>query len=335
MKPNLKNIAKKAGVSIATVSRILRKKKLKNKPNEIKVLKIAREMGYPYIHINQIKSKNKKIALILKMEFGEFYPSLFNGIHHASLNSDLQLSLISIKDGKQPISEIIDIINDYHASIIFLPFLTQSDYSRIQNETKGKKLISLAPIPDPVIQTICFDSYRGGYLIAKHFFDSGFKDVGLITGPGIRLEANYRKNGFMDFINFNHSINLKWIYPGDYSIKSGHKAFQNYLQECKKNIAVFSCNDSMAFGFIKEAIDHGFSIPKDIQIAGYDNLPMCKDIIPSLSSIKTNYKLLGKQVIKSIVSSDPDEADQAGYFNLIPVELKKRNSTMVEEYSFG
>ena len=124
----LKNIAKKADVSIATVSRILRKKNLKNKPNEIKVLKIARELGYPYIHINQIKSKKKKIALILKMESGEFYSSLFNGIHHASLRLDLQLSLISIKDGKQPISEIIDIINDYHASIIFLPFLTQSDY---------------------------------------------------------------------------------------------------------------------------------------------------------------------------------------------------------------
>ena len=91
----------------------------------------------------------------------------------------------------------------------------------------------------------------------------------------------------------------------------------------------------MAFGFIKEAIENGFSIPKDIQIAGYDNLPMCKDIIPSLSSIETNYQLLGKQVINSIVSSDPNDTDQVGYLNLVPVELIKRNSTLVEEFSFG
>tara|TARA_B100001029_G_scaffold176937_1_gene180693 strand:- start:1863 stop:2855 length:993 start_codon:yes stop_codon:yes gene_type:complete len=330
MKPKLSDIAKKAKLSVATVSRILRKKNLKNKPNEIKVLKIAREIGYPYIQLHKDQNKKKKIALILKMEKGEFYPSLFNGIHNASLATDLQLSLISVKKNKKNyISEIIDIINEFYASIIFLPFLTQNDYSYIQKRTIGKKLISLAPIPDPVVQTISFDSYRGGYLMAKYFFDSGFNEVGLITGPSKILEANYRKNGFLDYTNSNHSINLKWIYSGDYSAKSGHEAFQNYLINCKKNIAVFSCNDSMAFGFIKEAIEHGISIPKDLKIAGYDNLPTCKEIIPSLSSINTDYNLLGKLVIKSIISSDPHETDQIGYFNLLPVELKKRNSTAV------
>ena len=112
---------------------------------------------------------------------------------------------------------------------------------------------------------------------------------------------------------------------------SGHKAFQNYKNEFgKKHLAVFSCNDSMAFGFIKEAIEHGFSIPKDMKIAGYDNLPTCEEIIPSLSSIHTDYNLLGKLVIQSIVNSDPnDETDPIGYFNLLPVELIKRNSTQL------
>ena len=332
MKPTLSNIAKKANLSTATVSRILRKKNITNKPNEVKVLKIAREVGYPYIQLHKKKKKKKKIALILKMESGEFYPSLFNGIHYASSKYDLQLNLISIKnDKKNLIPEIIEIINEFYASIIFLPFLEQTDYKYIQNRAKGKKLISLAPIPDPVIQTISFDSYRGGYFIAKHFLDSGFNDVGIITGPTHILEANYRKNGFMDFVNSNQSINLKWIYPGDYSSLSGHKAFQNYAKESKQNIAVFSCNDSMAFGFIKEAIEHGFSIPKDMKIAGYDNLPTCEEIIPSLSSIHTDYNLLGKLVIKSIANSDPhDDTEPIGYFNLLPVELIKRNSTQVK-----
>ena len=135
----------------------------------------------------------------------------------------------------------------------------------------------------------------------------------------------------MDFINSNQSIDLKWIYPGDYSPSSGHDAFKNYVMECKKNIAVFSCNDSMAFGFIKEAIEHGFSIPKDIKIAGYDNLPTCEEIIPSLSSVNTDYDLLGKLVLKSITNSDPDyENEPIGYFNLLPVELIKRDSTSLK-----
>ena len=158
MKPTLSNIAKKANLSISTVSRILRKKNIRNKPNEIKVLKIAREIGYPYIQLHKKKKKKKKIALILKMESGEFYPNLFNGIHYASSKTELQINLISIKNDKNKlISEIIEIINEFYASIIFLPFLEQPDYKYIQNRTKGKKIISLAPIPDPVIQTISFD----------------------------------------------------------------------------------------------------------------------------------------------------------------------------------
>ena len=207
MKPTLSNIAKKANLSIATVSRILRKKNIKNKPNEVKVLKIAREIGYPYIQLHNKNNKKKRIALILKMESGEFYPNLFNGIHYASFKSNLQLNLISIKnDNKNLIAEIIEIINEFYASIIFLPFLKQNDYINIQKKTRGKKLISLAPIPDPVMPTIFFDSYRGGYLIAKHFKDSANNEVGIITGPTNILEANYRKNGFLDFVNSNQSI---------------------------------------------------------------------------------------------------------------------------------
>ena len=128
MKPTLKNISKKANVSVATVSRILRKKNLKNKSNELKVLKIAREIGYPYIQLHRNKIEKKKIALIVKMESGEFYSSLFNGLSQANLKTDLQLNLISVKDDLQPLSEIISIINDFYASIIFLPHLSQSDY---------------------------------------------------------------------------------------------------------------------------------------------------------------------------------------------------------------
>ena len=78
----------------------------------------------------------------------------------------------------------------------------------------------------------------------------------------------------------------------------------------------------MAFGFIKEAIEHGFSIPKDIKIAGYDNLPTCEEIIPSLSSIHTDYNLLGKLVIKNIANSDPDDdTEPIGYFNLLFIQV--------------
>ena len=217
MKVTLKTISEKSGVSIATVSRILARKKLNHTSNEVNVINIAKELGYPYIRNISNNKMTKNIALILKIEIGEFYPSLFNGLINSSLNTDYQFSLISLKNSGNYIDELIDNINRYDGACIFLTNLKEEDYLKIKNTIIDKPIISLAPIPNPVINTITFDSYRGGYLTAKYFFENGYTNVGLICGPTNRPEANYRKNGFIDFINSTNSMKLNWIYHGNCS----------------------------------------------------------------------------------------------------------------------
>ncbi len=82
----------------------------------------------------------------------------------------------------------------------------------------------------------------------------------------------------------------------------------------------------MALGFMKEAIEDGIKIPQDLRVSGYDNLPICNNISPSLSSINTDYKKLGKQVILTFDQMKNQELSES-ILSLIPIELINRKST--------
>ena len=324
-KIRLQEIADKVGVSVATVSRVLSKKKLRNTKTENAVISTAKKMGYPYLPVKFTDVKLKNIVFITQLEEGEFYLSLFKGFHEASIGTDYRFTLISIKEKKRPVSEIISTVKLYDAGCIFLPSLHEEDYLQIKEGCYNIPVVSLAPIPTPIIDTITFDSYSGGNIMARHFFESGFNDVGIIYGKPNLAEANKRKNGFLDFINKHDSMRLIWEYNGDYGTKSGKAAFHDFKEyRFNKNIAIFSCNDTMALGFLREATASGMDILNNIKLAGYDDIPMCKNTIPSLTSISTNYKDIADQVI---LYFEKNNNDLKGHLYLVPVSLAKRNST--------
>ena len=324
-KVKLQEIADKVGVSVATVSRVLSKKILRNTKTEIAVISTAKKLGYPYLPTKFKDVKLKNIVFITQLEEGEFYMSLFKGFHEASIGSKYRFTLVSIKDKKQPISEIINTVKLYDAGCIFLPSLNEEEYLQIKEGCYNIPIVSLAPIPTPIIDTITFDSYSGGNIMAKHFYESGFNDVGIIYGKPNLAEANNRKNGFLDFVNGHKSMRLLWEYDGDYGTKSGMKSFHDFKENgFNNNIAIFSCNDTMALGFLREATACRMNIPKDLKLSGYDDIPMCKNTIPSLTSITTNYGDIARQVI---LYFEQKTNDLKGHLYLVPVSLAKRKST--------
>ena len=324
-KVKLQEIADKVGKSVATVSRVLSKTKLRNTKTEIAILSAAKKLGYPYIPDIDDEIKLKDIVFITELEEGEFYMSFFKGFHEASIGTNYRFTLVSLKNKNQSNSEIISIVKSYDAACIFLPSLTANDYSNIKDGCDNIPLLSLAPIPTPIVDTITFDAYSGGNIMAKHFYDSGFNKVGIIYGKPNLTESNYRKNGFLDFINSHNSMSLVWEYDGDYSTASGKNAFHDFKDKgINENIAIFSCNDTMALGFLKEATACKNNIFNKIKLSGYDNIPMCENTIPSLTSISTNYMNIADQVISYF---EKKNRNLHGHLYLVPVSLIKRKST--------
>jgi DNA-binding LacI/PurR family transcriptional regulator len=327
LRTTLKQVADDTGLSIATVSRALRRNRRRYSKNEEKIYASARKLGYPFI--GELSNEEQlTIALVTEVHQGEFYSSLFNGFYNSSKNSESDVVFVNLaKHSDDPVQHIINLSKKYSGICLFLPNLEKIDYKRIRHGVGKYPIISLTPMKNPTIDTVSFDSYSGGYMIAKHFEEQGYKNFGIISGPHDAIDAVFRKNGFIDHISEKQDLNLAWQFKGDFSSKSGRDAFNDYKNQNVPNMAIFGCNDHTCFGFMKGALEAGYKIPKDFIIAGYDNLSFCDNFTPELTSVATNFDILGKRAIRTIENMVNDSNEIIRQFSMVPVEIIIRAST--------
>lgn len=333
-KVTLKDIAKDTGLSISTVSRALSQTGKISKDNERKIFESAHRLNYPLtnIHTPIELRKSINIALVTWHYTGEFYASLFEGFDQSTEGTKANMNLTSVSHTSSPIPQIISELKNKHydAAVIFMPDFKATDYMELLKCIPGNfPLVSIAPIANPVMDTITFDNYRGGYLVANHFEERGYKNLGIIQGPVKQSEAMLRKNGFVDYIQASESLNLTWQYNGDYSFQKGKEAYEDFKLQDKKPDAIFCSNDGMTLGFMHSAIRGGVHIPDDVAVAGFDDLPTCELYTPTITSVHTPYTLLGKKSLELIFNRLEENTDSqhTGYTSLIPVSLKVRESS--------
>ncbi len=328
MRVTLKHISDNTGLSVATVSRTLNRKNRKYSANEEKIYASARKLGYPLFTLAG-ENQQISIALVMKLFEGEFYASLMNGFYEASGSaaSEIVFSYVT-KQNDNPVDDIVNLSKKHSGICLFLPSLTNNHYLKIKERLGRYPIISLLPSKNPKIDTVCFDSYRGGYMLAKHFEEQGYKKFGFLSGPPNRADALFRKNGFLNHIHESDDLQLVWSFEGDFRSSSGKAAFAEFKNTGLKDIAIFGGNDYSCFGFMKAAIESGYKIPDDFIIGGYDNLSFCEIFSPELTSIATDFHELGKKSIRTIENMVVENTDSIGQISMIPVEIKVRNSTI-------
>ena len=329
MRVTLKHIADDTGLSTATVSRALSRQKRNHSTSEEKIYASARKLGYPLL-TNAGENQHLSIALVMRLFEGEFYSSLINGFYEASGSSASEIIFSYVpKQLNNPVDYIVNLSKKYSAICLFLPSMTNNDYLKIKEKVGSYPIISLLPSKNPKIDTVCFDSYRGGYMMAKHFEEQGYKKFGCISGPAKRADALFRKNGFLNHIHGSNDLELVWSYEGDFSTNAGISAFTEFKKTGLKDVAIFGGNDYSCFGFMKAALESGYKIPDDFIIGGYDNISFCETYSPELTSIFTDFHELGKIAIRTIENLVIENAssNSVGQISMIPVTIKTRNSS--------
>jgi DNA-binding LacI/PurR family transcriptional regulator len=334
MKVTLSDIAEETGFSVSTVSRTLRGDGKVKKANERTILEAAKRLNYPLQHNvgTHLKQEDLFIALVLVTDFhiGEFDASFYNGFVKAGKVKNIDVSLFNTSSDVDAVCSLLNrlVKADYSSAVLFVPGLHSEDYEKIIEEVPDYfPLISCSNINRPVLDTVTFDAYRGANLVANHFINKGYDTIGFIEGPINKPEARFRKSGFLDGITHDANTELIWAYPGDYTLRSGMKAFEQFEELDQKPRAVFAANDASALGFMESARAKDYRFPEDIALAGYDNLPMCEYHFPSLTSVSTNYTKLAEITLNELLDRLFDPVTHQGLVSLVPVDLEIRQSS--------
>ena len=332
---NIKDIAKKAGVSQMTVSRVVNNKMNVKFETRQKVQKIIdKEKFVPHQSAKALRlGSNYSIGIFINFDVQNFYPSsLFFQEILMGISSELQLFGYTVDlffdNGTEKKDKIISLLDSRQRTIDGLIVISNESASDLEEKIAHINLpivVINKEIYKLNVDCILADDESGAYEAASHLYKLGHEVVGYIDGPSLK-----RKNGFLKATkDYNIKFNPNLIEVGFFHHRGGYLAMRKLLKKRHDISAVFAASDFMAVGALKAIREANLKIPDDISLVGFDDLELTGLIEPSLTTIKKPRKLMGKYSILTLLEKlkNNSKVEKKQKKIMLPTNLIIRKST--------
>ncbi|HFS8444181.1 substrate-binding domain-containing protein [Vibrio cholerae] len=313
----MKDIARLAGVSTSTVSHVINKSRFVSDEIAERVNNAAQQLNYaPSALARSLKmNRTKTIGMLVTTSTNPFFGEVVKGVERSCYHQGYNLILCNTEGDNQRMKASINTLLQKRVDGLLLMCST----------LEGERLDVFDRYPDiPIVvmdwgpilfasDKIQDNSLQGGYMAAKHLIECGHKEIGCITGPLIRHQAQMRYEGYKRALaEAGVAINPDWIVESDFECEGGYQAFEKLYQRGKLPSALFVSNDMMAMGVIQAASQRGFRVPDDLSLIGYDDVHIAKFMTPALTTIHQPKYRLGKAAIDTLLYrlENPDTTAQ-------------------------
>ncbi|MCR9910664.1 substrate-binding domain-containing protein [Vibrio campbellii] len=327
----MKDIAKLAGVSTSTVSHVINKTRFVSEEISERVNNAAKELNYyaPSALARSLKvNRTKTIGMLVTTSTNPFFGEVVKGVERSCYQKGYSLILCNTEGDNERMRESINTLLQKRVDGLIL----------MCSSLEGERIDVFERYPDiPVVvmdwgpmlftsDKIQDNSLRGGYLAAKYLIDCGHKEVGCITGPLIKHQAQMRYEGYKRaMLEAELEFNANWIVESDFECEGGYQAFKKMVERGPLPSSIFVSNDMMAMGVINAANELGIQIPEQLSIIGYDDIHIAKFMSPSLTTIHQPKYRLGQVAVETLLRKLDEKSDEAQVVQLEPT-LVERNS---------
>ena len=328
MSATIKEIASKASVSIATVSRALNNDPRVVKKTREHIIKIAKSLEYrPNILAQSFaKKKSNLIGLILPEISDEFFTEIIKGVDEIAFSQKFYTIVASSHKYKSLKEEIVTFIKSGFLSGIIL-LASNLDDELIKILFKGNLPIVLINSDKKIkkFERVAIDDYQGAYAMTQYLIKiKNYKFLSHISGPVMNDDANLRKSGFIDACK---NFKVKYIIEnGDFSKEAGYDACKRIMERSERAQVIFAANDMMAIGCYNYLRQNNLEIPKDVAIAGFDDVFVSQYLDPPLTTVRVNVEEVGKQAAALLLNKIHRFNGKPSSVINIPAELIIRKS---------
>lgn len=327
----IKEIAAIAEVSISTVSRVLNFDETLNVSDATreKILKIADELEYVSIKTKKAKNKKSKdIGIIYwynyEEELGDPYYLSIRLAAEKKCNEN-NFNLVKLNEN----SDIDDIKNV--DGIIAIGIFNSSTIEKLASANENIVFVDFSP-DENRFDSVMADIGKATNQILSYLYELGHRKIGFIGGKKLEdkeykdADIGERDIKYKEFMEKKGIYNPEYIFQGErFTFKAGYELTKQALKSENKLTALFVGNDTMAVGAYKAISEAGLSIPNDISIVGFNDLPSAKYMIPSLTTIRIPSEYLGSAAVDLLL----ENLNGSREYNkkvIIPTEFKIRES---------
>lgn len=328
----IKDIAKQANVSVATVSHVINKTRYVSQELIDRVEKAMESLDYqPNIVARNLRTnKVKTIGLIIPDMSNSFFPSLVRGIEEVVNDKGCGLIVCNTDDNTSREEFYIKLlIQDKVDGLIIAP--TGKSY----DELKQLKKMNIPcvfidrKVDDIEVDAILSDNEGGAYNATCHLIKRGHERIALINGPLNVTTSRERLNGYKKALeDFGIKFDPQLVTSTNSSVEGALTAFDKVLSLENKPTAIFSADNVITLGVLKGVISKGFECPKDISVIGFDDFEWASIFTPAITTIAQNPVVMGSMAAK-VLFNKFEEIKQECKEIRVPTELIVRKSTQV------
>jgi LacI family transcriptional regulator len=328
--PTIVDVAKHAGVSIATVSRVLNKTAPVQEDTAVRVLAAVEALRYHPKTAARILARQKTdtIGLLLPVIGGDFFAEMLQGIERGVLEGGYDLLIHSTFAGVKPNAVFKHVLGEHNTDglIIFSDSLDEKELHRFHDIDFPIVLLHRSSPDGLNIPCVTVENKNGARSMVEHLIEvHGKQRIVFLRGPDGHEDSKWRELGYMQALE-RHGIPFdpELVEMGNFNSQDAQEAMQRLLNRGVKFDAVFAGDDDSASGALGMLKTAGVRVPQDIALAGFDNSPFAYSLTPPLTTINAHIQQAGYAAAQQLVRLL--QTGQADPITLLPTELVIRRS---------
>lgn len=301
----IREVAREADVSVATVSRVFTGKGPVRQATQRRIRRAAERLRYvPHGAARSlITRQTQTLGVLLPDLFGEFFSEIIRGVDTTARQAGYHLLVSGSHSDRAETSAMLRAMRGRVDGLIVLS--SELDAESIESHLPNQLPVVLlgARRNGGAIHTIDLDNYQGARDMTRHLLALGHRRISFVTGPPSNRDAAERLRGFRDAMRFAGDATAGPEVAGDFREEGGYRAAGRILRGRPRPSAVFAANDSMAIGLLSAFREKGLRIPEDIALAGFDDIPIARFMTPGLSTVHVPIAELGRSAARCVLQA--------------------------------
>lgn len=329
-RPSIYDVAKHAGVSHMTVSRVLNGHPNIRESTRDRVLQAIEEMNYTRSSIARALATRRAMRIGVLVDSPVQYGpnSTLRALESAARDVGYAISAFSISedDDSQIDTGVVELVTQgVDALCVIAPRASSLDLLRQQST--GLPTIVIRSEPDAAWHTAAVDQRLGARLAVTHLIELGHRSIAHLAGPLDWYDAREREQGWRDALA-DAGLQPGPAINGDWTSDYGYEFGRSF--DFGDVTAVFASNDQMALGLVHGLTERGLRVPDDISVVGFDDLPDARHFIPPLTTVRQDFAALGSLTLQLIIAAL--EGEETAQHDMIPPTLIVRSSSVAPSH---
>ena len=282
-------VSKLAGVSLATVSRVVNNSAKVRESTRIKVEAAMKELGFRPNAIARSLATNRTdtVGIVISELDGPFYGPMMTNIEAKFRAANIHAIFTAGHSDEESEKNAIQFLLARRVDALILHVESVTDSYLEQVAKEGVPIVVIGrQVDSETVASVDLDNELGGYLAAKAVIAAGHRNIAYISGPSWKVDANQRLDGHRRALA---EAGLPWsesnLYEGDYLAPTGYDCADRALRQNPDYSAIVCANDEMASGVLLKLREQGISVPRQISVVGFDNVTHAKYLFPALTTI--------------------------------------------------